>query len=103
MKDYTLRQIVSFHPNVMSRAGASQLIVPQVVDQPYWASRVADLGIGAAHDGPVPTFETLSVGLKTALAPQTRKRAAAIADKVSSDGAKRAAEMLVAELRGNML
>lgn len=40
-----------------ARAGAAQVIVPQIVDQPYWARRVAELGIGAAHDGPTPTFE----------------------------------------------
>jgi vancomycin aglycone glucosyltransferase len=34
--------------------------------------RVADLGIGAAHDGPTPTFESLSAALSTALTPETR-------------------------------
>ena len=29
-------------------AGAPQVIVPQIEDQPYWARRVAELGIGAA-------------------------------------------------------
>ena len=32
-------------------AGAPQVVVPQIVDQPYWAARVAELGIGAAHAG----------------------------------------------------
>ena len=62
-----------------ARAGAPQVIVPQIVDQPYWAGRVADLGIGAAHDGPTPTFESLSAALRTALAPETRARATAVA------------------------
>ncbi|MFD6982523.1 glycosyltransferase, partial [Streptomyces sp. NPDC059956] len=43
-----------------ARAGAPQVVVPQFVDQPHWAARVAELGIGAAHDGPTPTFESLS-------------------------------------------
>ncbi|MCW2888271.1 MAG: glycosyl transferase, partial [Streptosporangiaceae bacterium] len=38
-----------------TRAGAPQVVVPQAADQPYWAGRVADLGIGTAHDGPTPT------------------------------------------------
>ena len=38
-----------------AQAGAPQVIVPQLADQPYWAGRVAELGIGAAHDGPRPT------------------------------------------------
>ena len=83
-----------------AEAGAPQLIVPQVADQPYWAGRVADLGIGAARDGPVPTFDSLSAGLKTALAPKTRERAAAVARTIRTDGAKVAAEMLVAAIRG---
>ena len=52
-----------------ARAGAPQVVVPQMADQPYWAGRVADLGIGAgtrrsdsdhrvpvgrAQDGPGP-------------------------------------------------
>ncbi|WP_240776891.1 hypothetical protein [Nonomuraea basaltis] len=45
------------------------MVVPQIVDQPYWAGRVAELGIGAAHDGPTPTLESLSVALRTALTP----------------------------------
>jgi len=76
-------------------AGAPQLIVPQVADQPYWAGRVADLGIGAAHDGPVPSLESLSAGLKTALAPETRERAAAVAGTIRTNGAAVAAAMLV--------
>ncbi len=40
-------------------AGAPQVVVPQIADQPYWAGRVAALGIGAAHDGPTPTIESL--------------------------------------------
>ncbi|WP_086668288.1 glycosyltransferase [Lentzea kentuckyensis] len=78
-----------------ARAGAPQVIVPQIVDQPFWARRVAELGIGAAHDGPTPTFESLSVALKTALAPETRARATEVAGKVRADGAEVAAKLLV--------
>lgn len=52
-------------------AGAPQVVVPQLADQPYWARRVAELGIGAAHNGPTPTTESLSAALRTALAPET--------------------------------
>jgi len=84
-------------------AGAPQVVVPQVADQPYWARRVADLGIGAAHDGPVPTVESLSAALKAALAPETRKRAAATASTIHPDGAKLAADRLVAAINGKEL
>jgi vancomycin aglycone glucosyltransferase len=80
-----------------ARAGAPQVVVPQMADQPYWAGRVAELGIGAAHDGPTPTFESLSAALKTALVPETRARATAVADKVRADGATVAAKLLIDE------
>ncbi|QNQ09843.1 glycosyltransferase [Sphingomonas alpina] len=76
-------------------AGAPQLIVPQVADQPYWASRVADLGIGVAHDGPVPTMESLSAGLRTVLVPGIRDRALALAPGIRPDAAALAAKLLV--------
>ncbi|WP_240137403.1 glycosyltransferase [Streptomyces sp. MUM 178J] len=78
-----------------ARAGAPQVVVPQLADQPYWAGRVADLGIGAAHDGPNPTFESLSAALGVALAPETRARAAAVAGMVRTDGATVAAKLLL--------
>jgi vancomycin aglycone glucosyltransferase len=78
-----------------ARAGAPQVVVPQGVDQPYWAGRVADLGIGAAHDGPTPTFESLSAALKVALTPETRARATAVAGMIHTDGATVAARLLL--------
>ena len=76
-------------------AGAPQVVVPQIVDQPHWARRVAALGIGAAHDGPVPTPETLASALGMALAPETRARATAVAAQVLTDGATVAARRLL--------
>jgi len=78
-----------------ARAGAPQVVVAQGADQPYWAGRVRDLGIGAAHDGPVPSVESLSAALKTALAEQTRARASAVAATIRTDGAMVAAKLLV--------
>jgi vancomycin aglycone glucosyltransferase len=75
--------------------GAPQVVVPQATDQPYWAGRVADLGIGTAHDGPAPTTESLSAALRTALTPQTRARAAAVAGTIRTDGATVAAKLLL--------
>jgi vancomycin aglycone glucosyltransferase len=56
---------------------------------------VAELGIGAAHDGPAPTTESLSAALETALTPQTRARAAAVAGTIRTDGATVAATLLL--------
>jgi vancomycin aglycone glucosyltransferase len=70
-------------------------VVPQIVDQPHWARRVAELGIGAAHDGPVPTSDSLARALGTVLAPETRARASAIAGEIRTDGAMVAARRLL--------
>ena len=78
-----------------ARAGAPQVVVPQMADQPYWAGRVAELGIGAAHDGPTPTTESLSAALRTALTPETRARATAVAGTIRTDGATVAATLLL--------
>lgn len=78
-----------------ARAGAPQVVVPQLADQPYWAARVAELGIGVAHDGPVPTAESLSAALRTALDPATGSRAKAVAGTVRTDGAMLAAKLLL--------
>ncbi|MEU1312825.1 glycosyltransferase [Streptomyces cinnamoneus] len=84
-----------------ARAGAPQVLVPQMADQPYWAARVAGLGIGAAHDGPTPTTESLSAALTTALAPETRARATAVADTIRTDGATMAAKLLLDMISGD--
>ena len=76
-------------------ARAPQVIVPQIVDQPHWARRVAELGIGAAHEGPVPTAESLAAALAVALAPETRERATAVAGDIRTDGAMVAARRLI--------
>jgi vancomycin aglycone glucosyltransferase len=78
-----------------SRAGAPQVVIPQGKDQLYWAGRVADLGIGAAHAGPIPTFESLSAALATALTPGTLARAGDVAGRVRTDGAAFAAALLL--------
>jgi vancomycin aglycone glucosyltransferase len=74
-------------------ASAPQVVIPQIVDQPHWARRVADLGIGA-NAGPTPTFEDLSDALATALKPETREHATAVAGTIRTDGAAVAAQML---------
>ncbi|MFG2712782.1 glycosyltransferase [Streptomyces goshikiensis] len=82
-----------------ARAGAPQVVVPQIVDQPHWAARVAGLGIGAAHDGPAPTAGSLAAALGTALAPATRARARTVAGTIRTDGAAVAARLLLDAVR----
>ena len=80
-----------------SQGGVPQVVLPQMADQPYWAGRVAELGIGAAHEGSTPTVESLSCALDTALAPETRARATAVAGKVRTDGTTVAAKLLMSD------
>ncbi|HEY3956037.1 MAG TPA: glycosyltransferase [Streptosporangiaceae bacterium] len=81
-----------------TRAGAAQVVLPQWGDQPYWASRVAGLGIGAAHDVQDLSTESLSAALKVALDPGTRARATAVAGAIRTDGATVAARLLIEEV-----
>jgi vancomycin aglycone glucosyltransferase len=80
-----------------ARAGAPQAVVPLIADQPYWAARVAELGIGAAHDRRTPTADSLAAVLGSALSPAVRARAAAVAGTVRTDGAAVAAKLLIEE------
>jgi vancomycin aglycone glucosyltransferase len=78
-----------------ARAGAPQVVVPQIGDQPQFAARVAELGIGAAHDGPTPTYESFTTALATALTPEIALRAKEVAATIRVDGTAVAAEMLL--------
>jgi vancomycin aglycone glucosyltransferase len=82
-----------------ARAGVSQVVVPQVGDQHYWARRVTGLGIGAAVDDPAPTAESLSAALGIALSAATRTRAGALASAIRTDGAAVAARTLLDTVR----
>lgn len=77
-------------------AGVPQVIVPQAADQPYWATRIDALGIGAAHPGPTPTLETLSTALERALDPVTLRASSKLAGDIREDGAAVAAELIIA-------
>lgn len=78
-----------------ARAGAPQVLVPQVADQPYFASRVAALGVGVAHEDGVPTTASLTAALKVVLAPEVALRARALAGQINTDGAAVAAGLLL--------
>jgi vancomycin aglycone glucosyltransferase len=56
---------------------------------------VSELGVGVAHDGPTPTFESLSAALRSALTAETRARASALAGVIRTDGTTVAANLLL--------
>jgi vancomycin aglycone glucosyltransferase len=80
-------------------SGAPQVVVPHIYDQHYWARRVADLGLGAAHAPGTPTAATLAAALEQALRSETSTRARAVASSVRTDGARAAAERLISRKR----
>jgi vancomycin aglycone glucosyltransferase len=75
-----------------TRAGVPQVVVPQLADQPYWATRVAELGIGVAQQGPMTT-ESLTTAIKQALT--TAGQAKTVAQDIRTDGAAVAARLLL--------
>ncbi|MCK2214808.1 glycosyltransferase [Actinomadura sp. ATCC 31491] len=79
-----------------ARAGAPQVVLPQLYDQHYWAGRVQELGIGAAHPPGVPSAGSLTAALDCALKPDVAARAQALAGKMRDDGARTAARHLLA-------
>lgn len=77
-----------------ARAGTPQVIVPQAADQPYWAGRVADLGIGSGLESPSPTVASLSSAVRNALQASTISHAAAMVETIRVDGAAVAAKLV---------
>ena len=77
------------------RAGVPAIVVPFTMDQPFWASRVAALGVGPA---PIPrarlTEDRLADALRRAVADEAmRARAAALGVQIrAEDGVAQAVE-----------
>jgi sterol 3beta-glucosyltransferase len=70
------------------RAGIPNVVVPFFTDQPFWASRVADLGVGPA---PIPrqalAVERLATAIHAAVSdPAMRARAAALGRRIQAEG-----------------
>jgi vancomycin aglycone glucosyltransferase len=77
-----------------ARAGVPQVIVPMFGDQPFWASRVRALGVGASILPAELSVERLASALDEVTRPPTRERAAALAPQIMPDGANVAARLL---------
>ncbi len=75
-------------------SAAPQLIMPQHYDQPYWAERAEELGVGVALSGS-PTTQDLTPAFEKALAPPTNAAAQLLSGMVRRDGAERAAKAIL--------
>ncbi|MGD0680031.1 MAG: glycosyltransferase [Polyangiaceae bacterium] len=78
-----------------ARHGVPQVSVPMFHDQPYWASRIEALGIGASVPVARLTPETLAAALAIALSPAAENQAKLVSREITLDGASVAAELLV--------
>jgi len=85
-----------------ARAGAPQVVVPQMYDQHYWGQRVDQLGIGTAHALGVPTTGSLTSALERTLRSDVAARARSTAAAFRSDGAPRAARRLLTLATGSL-
>ena len=75
-------------------AGAPQVVVPEIYDQPYWARQVERLGIGTALTSRPLTSDSLARALEQALTADVKARAHAIAPAVRRDGVDLAAQAI---------
>jgi len=79
------------------RAGVPSVLVPHMGDQPFWAKRVTELGVGPQ---PIPrrklTAERLAAAITTATTNQNmRARAAALGERIrAEDGVARTIEII---------
>ena len=80
-------------------ASGPQVVIPQLDDQHYWATRVRDLRIGAAHAPGIPTAESLTVALHDTLESDVAKRARSVAGAEPTDGTRVAAQRLIPPTR----
>jgi vancomycin aglycone glucosyltransferase len=83
----------TFHAAALS--GVPQVVVPQVVDQFYWAGRARALGIGVALPAWRLTPRALAEALRTCIEDgQMQGRAREVASGIALDGPERCAEVL---------
>jgi vancomycin aglycone glucosyltransferase len=78
-----------------ARAGAPQVLVPMFSDQPFWANRVRELGIGTLIPIADLTANQLISALHDASDPAIADRASAIAERIILDGVKVAVQHLI--------
>jgi UDP:flavonoid glycosyltransferase YjiC (YdhE family) len=83
------------------RAGLPSVVVPVLVDQPFWAQRVFRLGAGPR---PIPakqlTEDALASAIRATASTEMRRRAAALGEQIrGEDGVARAVEVIQTYVR----
>ncbi|MBD2342178.1 glycosyltransferase family 1 protein [Calothrix sp. FACHB-156] len=82
-----------------ARAGVPQVLVPMFSDQPFWANRVRELGIGTLIPIADLTANRLISALHDASDPAIANRALAIAESIILNGVKVAARHLIDQVK----
>lgn len=78
-----------------ARAGVPQVLMPQLLDQHYWAHRVTTSGLGLRLGRHAKNPALLADALRGCTRDETMQaRARALADSMKTNGAERAAELL---------
>jgi sterol 3beta-glucosyltransferase len=85
------------------RAGKPSLVVPFIVDQPFWAERVRSLGAGPA---PIPrrqlTVDKLAAAIQTAVSdPGIRQRSRLLGEAIQIEDGLGCAAAIVREILGD--
>jgi vancomycin aglycone glucosyltransferase len=81
-----------------ARAGIPQVVTPMFGDQPYWAARVVDLGVGVSTPHATMTEKSLIGALEEASRPELAERASDLAGRVGRNGTEIAVNRLEADI-----
>ena len=83
------------------RAGMPTFILWISAEQPLWAKQVTKLAVGTSERFSIATPDSIRAGLQTVLAPRCRRRAATIAEAMTTpqDSVSAAADLLEAAAR----
>ncbi len=83
------------------RAGVPSVVIPSGNDQPAWARRVYELGVGVS---PIPrrvlTAEKLADGILSALKPETVEAARELGARIAAERGSQAAAQIILECVG---
>jgi sterol 3beta-glucosyltransferase len=82
------------------RAGVPAVVVPHGLDQPGWARRVRELGVGASLAQRRLTAENLAGAIQFVLKSEVREKARALGEKIRAEaGAETAASIILEAVR----
>ncbi|GAB4502970.1 MAG: glycosyltransferase [Anaerolineales bacterium] len=79
------------------RAGVPAVVIPHGLDQPAWARRVRELGVGASLAQRRLTAENLATAIQFVLKSEVREKARALGEKIQAENGAEAAARIILE------